>query len=334
MARKVVSSPKSPAGKSSSTKPEEATTASSSPRPAVQARPPARSASSGGLMSGTLMFRLLFLLVPLVQMLWTAEAPLRPFAGVRDPATGIVGDELIIPRILLVAAHPHDALLFAPTVLSLLSPEKRDNAELFALVVAGGETKSEWANCWDVLGLEKGKRFVLDVLELEGTAKAIWDPSVIAKHIEPFVLEHGIDTVLSFDSEGITGNPQHQALSSGLSSLVASPSLASALAAQPASERNPTAPRLFVLVSRPWWRNFSVLTPIIEHIALGVRAVTFDVAKARAEGTRAPTFFVSDVKSYGRAWRALSGFSGQFMPRELAMWVLGRSLWANEWVEV
>lgn len=140
--------------------------------------------------------------------------------------------------------------------------------------------------------------------------------------------------ILTFDEGGITGNPHHKALSAGVAELVSSPSLAAALAAQPAALRNPTAPRRLVLRSRSWARNLGLFTPIVEHAVLGAQALRSDPAKMRAEGTRVPTYFVSDVKGYIKAWKALLNQPSQMGPMELALWVLGRSMWINEWVEV
>ena len=50
---------------------------------------------------------------------------------------------------------------------------------------------------------------------------------------------------------------------------------------------------------------------------------------------RAPTVFISDVKTYARSWAALLRFGEETKnPLKLAKWVLGRSLWVNEWKEV
>ncbi|THH11422.1 hypothetical protein EW145_g666 [Phellinidium pouzarii] len=337
MVKKAVAGSKGPTGKSSSVKAAAASTPTSnniSGASATQPQAPTRKADTPvrAAAQGTLLFRLMFLLIPLLQMLWTAEAPRRPFAAVRDPATGFVEQELINPRIVLAVAHPRDALLFAPTALAMLTPKRRETAEFFTLVLSGNA--SAWKNEWEMLGLDEGKQFVLNVLEPEDSADATWTPNVIAKQVEPFILEHNIDTILTFDAEGITGHPHHRALFAGLSELLASPSLASSRAAQPESLRNPTAPRLFALRTRSWARHLSIFTPVFEHLALGVNALRFDAAKAKAEGLRVPTVFVSDIKMYIRSWRTLVKVPGQLMPLKLAMWILGRSLWINEWIEV
>lgn len=121
-----------------------------------------------------LYISLIFLLWPLVQSLWTPEAPKRPFSLLRDPTTNLpLTDELIEPKILLVTAHPDDEVLIAPTVLSLLDEEHSKTATLYALTLSTGDFNGgkelgekrteEWKGSWDVLGLSEDRRFILDV---------------------------------------------------------------------------------------------------------------------------------------------------------------------------
>ncbi len=78
-----------------------------------------------------------------------------------------------------MTAHPDDEILFAPTILSLLSEEHREHADLWALTLSTGNyvlpganltaqaqsevRRAEWDNSWDVLGLSKDRRWILDV---------------------------------------------------------------------------------------------------------------------------------------------------------------------------
>lgn len=121
----------------------------------------------------------IFLLVPLASMLWSAEAPRRPFSLLTTPRVGAAkstsGEEpaLIEPRVLLLTAHPDDEILFAPTVLDLLSEEKKATASLWSLclstgdfgggAVLGQKRRAEWNASWTVLGLDEDKRTLLDV---------------------------------------------------------------------------------------------------------------------------------------------------------------------------
>lgn len=101
-------------------------------------------------------------------MLNTNEAPKRPFALLKD-ASAEHGERLIQPRILLVTPHPDDEVICAPTVLSLLSEEKKKDSAFYALTLSTGDAfgegkrrEKELKESWDVLGLDEGRRFILD----------------------------------------------------------------------------------------------------------------------------------------------------------------------------
>ena len=71
----------------------------------------------------------------------------------------------------------------------------------------------------------------------------------------------------------------------------------------------------------------------MEHVLLVYRALMFDAVKAKAEGLHVPTFFISDIRKYIRAWRVVLCFPSQRGPLEVLGWVLSRDLWVNEWIE-
>ena len=123
----------------------------------------------------------LLIILPLVSLLWDSECPSRPFALVRTRSTASTGGSstrLVNPRILLVTAHPSDEVLFAPTVLALLTEEKKKNSELWTVSLSSGSgsasasgigegvgevRKVELAKSWNVMGLSRERRVVLDV---------------------------------------------------------------------------------------------------------------------------------------------------------------------------
>ena len=183
---------------------------------------------------GSVLFRLLFLLVPMIQMLWTAEAPRRPFGAIRDPETGLfrmkevsvattaaittttttagagAGDgtevnaeikkvyELINPRVLTVVTTPRDVMSFVVTLGLMEDQERRDYSEVFVLSVGAGADGADG-------GEKDGWGRVLDVVGIDKDRRFIldaredveedWEPEKIAKKVEPFVIENAIDTV-------------------------------------------------------------------------------------------------------------------------------------------
>ena len=119
----------------------------------------------------------IFLIVPIVSMYWSSEAPKRPFSVIRTRENGeiipVSERYQIKPNILLLTAHPDDEILFAPTILSLLTEERRGNSTLWAMCLSAGDFGGgaglgvrrieEWNASWSILGLEEERRVILDV---------------------------------------------------------------------------------------------------------------------------------------------------------------------------
>lgn len=121
----------------------------------------------------------LFLSISLLSLLWTVEAPSKPFAIFKPNPIASKSPIFIRPRILLVTAHPDDEILFAPTVLSLLSEDKKKSTDLWTLCLSAGDyliasdakaqeelgliRQREWSESWDVLGIDETRRWILDI---------------------------------------------------------------------------------------------------------------------------------------------------------------------------
>lgn len=188
---------------------------------------------------------------------------------------------------------------------------------------------------------------------LRDNASAEWDASAIAAQVEPFVLKHDINAVsrvhsyttlfkfsqplqiLTFDAGGITQHPNHKSLPAGISNLLASKTLKKKL-------KGKTVPRFFTLATVSWRSQHGPLAPLIEHLSLSVRTVLRLIRAERAGTADAPgaitavpnTVFISDVRRYVQAWRALLQHRTQMSPQLVALGVLGKYLWVNEWVEI
>lgn len=322
--------------------------------------------SGGGKM--TIFIRLLFLLVPMIQMLWTAEAPRRPFGSIRDPETGLFrmkkvesgsslgrggegGEtsverkeyEIINPRVLTVITNPRSIMQCIVTLSLMCGTERREFSEVFVLSVSPGKGEGEvegWNKALDIAGVEKDRRFVLDAQEENAAG---WDPEIIAQRIEPFVIENAIDTILTYDPK--TPNPYNANVSQGVTTLLSSSSLAShisLLASKPTTQdqnRNKDEPRIhpraYHLVSHPAYRSFlgPLLTPIFERFALAIFTIRSNPGEAHAKGEKVPTVFAMDLRGYGRNWLALGSLWKYLDLMELASCVFGRDLWVNQWIE-
>jgi len=357
MPRKQVNSSSSGA-KPATTKPASATATDGKPAPDLDAlRAQARARAQLRPMSQTPVnykLYLIFLIVPIVSMLWSAEAPKRPFSLLTAPRIGAkaVTDDskpsLIDPRILVLTAHPDDEILFAPTILELLSDEKKNSTMLWSLCLSTGDfgggpelsekRKAEWNKSWASFGLEEDKRSILDIPKLKDNPELAWDPSAIADQVAPFVLKHEIDTILTFDQDGVTGHPQHGSLSAGVVHMLSSPLFTKKL------KKGAIMPRLFVLKTYQPGSHLSFFSPIVEHLSLGGSALMSDFrgygapppdpnspALKERYVKSPPTIFITNMKRYYKMWLAALEHKTQQSAKAFVLLAVGKTAWVNEW---
>ncbi|KAL5523016.1 UBC4_2 [Sanghuangporus sanghuang] len=316
------------------------------------------------------LYRFLLLLFPIIQMLLSVEAPLRPFSALRHPSGELQAgrEELIEPRILVVAPHVRDLGFFAPTVGVLLGTERRERCWVGVLGVSssnsakeGKEEKEsvrgerEWRDALEAFGtgLDVG---LLDIPELQDNPESEWDPDVVADVVLPYVLEYNIDTILTFDEGGITGNPHHTAVSRGITSLVRSQELKDALSSKSSSEKgnekekdpeksksiiHPRAYLLHTPTSPLLNPGLGPLSSVAQHFVLVFRAFRNRSNSSTGSESGKPvvtisptTTFISNVWIYGRSWKALLKISTEMYLGNILGWMVSRSLWVNEWVQV
>ncbi|KAF2670324.1 putative N-acetylglucosaminyl phosphatidylinositol de-N-acetylase [Microthyrium microscopicum] len=124
---------------------------------------------------------------------------------------------------LLVTAHPDDeSLFFGPTVLGL---QKVGNAKHLRILVFSsgnnygiGETrKAEAKEACKRIGA--AECVVLDRKDIQDNPKVWWDQDVIKKVVKEKIKEWQSDSVLTFDSGGVSGHINHRAVSAAIVSL-------------------------------------------------------------------------------------------------------------------
>ncbi|KAJ6613854.1 putative deacetylase LmbE-like domain-containing protein [Mycena sp. CBHHK59/15] len=224
-------------------------------------------------------------------------------------------------RALLLIAHPDDETFFFSPTLTALSRTPMQQVgglgEIFVVCLSTGNAKGvgdvrkeEFGRSLDIFGIPGERRFILDHPYLQDNKTAAWDPAVIANEIHPFVVEYGITTILTFDSHGITGHPNHQSTLAGAAYLVFN--------ILPLSSPS-THPRLFTLRSQP---------ASTKH--LGPLAI---LRSQQRESPKGPVFIASLV-DYVMALRAMSKHSSQLRLFSCLKGLFSRYLWVNEWVEV
>lgn len=136
------------------------------------------------------------------------------------------GRSTVTPRVLFLTAHPDDECMFlGPAITSLTKPglptresKKRKNIHLLCLSDGnyeglGMERRQELVDSCNILGLD-GSNVQLHSgrPQFEDGPDECWEPLLIAdvvrKHIERLKITH----LVTFDSRGISGHPNHCAL--------------------------------------------------------------------------------------------------------------------------
>ncbi|KAI0676516.1 LmbE-like protein [Trametes maxima] len=241
-------------------------------------------------------------------------------------------------NVLLLTAHPDDeCMFFAPTILALLGQEgslRRPNLYSLCLSVGNADglgdiRRRELAGSLDVLGIEDGRRWVVDTPELQDNFTAEWSPEDIANVLRPYVIEQHISTILTFDYQGISSHPNHVSLPRGAAHLL---STLSYTAEKP-------RPRLFSLITVPLRKKYlGPISPIFTKLAISAMRLlhasdTLETTTTTTATTEA-AIAVSGWDGYVRALSAMMEHRSQLVWFRWLYVSFSRYMWVNEWVEV
>ncbi|KDR80194.1 hypothetical protein GALMADRAFT_242474 [Galerina marginata CBS 339.88] len=253
-------------------------------------------------------------------------------------------------NILLVTAHPDDeALFFAPTILALQS---MPSVALSVVCLSTGNAeglghvrKLELDRSLRVLGVDKMR--ILDHPELQDNQTASWDAAVIASVLKRYVADFKIDTILTFDSSGISSHPNHQSLPAGATALIQS------LHPNPGQTSGAQLLRLFTLqtTSLPLKYTSLLAVPLtkldvyafrlmqrFERLILSIVATWYpnllDLTIPRNPEANAQPTFVSGYEAYGTAIEAMRAHESQWVWFRYLYVAFSRYMWVNSYVEV
>ncbi|KAL1946269.1 hypothetical protein VTO73DRAFT_15396 [Trametes versicolor] len=209
-------------------------------------------------------------------------------------------------------------MFFAPTLLALLDDTgmyNRPKIHSLCLSVGiadglGDVRRLELERSLDVLGIEDGRRCVVDRPDLQDNFTTEWDPQTIASVLRPYVLENRISTILTFDHQGISSHPNHISLPKGAAHL---------LSTLPSNSR----PRLFSLITVPLHSKYlGPIAPIAAKLALML------------PGACGAPVAVSGWDGYMRALQAMMQHRSQLVWFRWLYVSFSRYMWVNEWAEV
>jgi len=244
-------------------------------------------------------------------------------------------------------------MFFAPTVLALAALQRpsvssRDptsSSSLYSLCLSVGNAdglgairKYELESSLDLLGVDTDKRSIVDHPDLQDNFTAYWDAQIIASVLKPYIMQNRINTILTFDREGISGHPNHKSLPAGAKALMSTL----------------TEVRLFTLITTPVLPKYSgILAPSLAKFDLYASALLHFLETQLARVLTAlniyvppagptPTtprpevmpVFVSGIKEHWAAVQAMRTHTSQMVWFRWLYVLFSRYMWVNEWNEV
>ena len=127
-------------------------------------------------------------------------------------------------RVLLVIAHPDDeTMFFSPSIIGIT----RQNCDVYLLCLSSGDfrtgqgqrRKGELLDAVQYLGLKSEAVTVIEHSRLPDDPSAVWNKQLIGNIVLRFVDTLDIDTVLTFDSGGVSRHANHRSVFSSVQQL-------------------------------------------------------------------------------------------------------------------
>ncbi|KAF8496418.1 LmbE-like protein [Russula emetica] len=254
-------------------------------------------------------------------------------------------------RILLLTAHPDDeTFFFGPTLTSLIpslsapvSASSREKAsdtvallfpQVYSLCLSVGNAdglgdirRRELGDSLDILGVAEDRRWILDKSEFQDGIHVRWDADLIADTVYKYVSTYNISTILTFDSYGVSGHPNHFSLYHGVSRL---------LAASPAGIRYPLV--AYSLKSKPTIIKY---TGILAPMVIKLKIISLRALDTLVNGTNGSdsvfsvrSVFVAGIKEYRRTVIAALRHQSQRVWFRWLYLAFSQYMWVNEWERI
>jgi len=122
--------------------------------------------------------------------------------------------------VMVITAHPDDeCLFFSPILLNLI----RRGLEVHVLCLSSGDfyglgtlRAHEFRRSASALGVAPDFAHLVNDSRLSDGPGRYWPPEVVASVVDSFVTTYRIDVVVTFDDGGVSGHPNHCAISAGM----------------------------------------------------------------------------------------------------------------------
>eukprot|EP00111_Clytia_hemisphaerica_P023558 TCONS_00069396-protein len=131
----------------------------------------------------------------------------------------------MVHKVLLVTSHPDDEVMFfAPSIFNLVGMLGKENIYLLCLsngdFYGEGKTREkELVACCKRLGIAPSNMAIVDNENFQDDPKARWDREELSSLIQKCADKFGVNTLLSFDANGVSGHQNHMDLHKSIISL-------------------------------------------------------------------------------------------------------------------
>ncbi|PAV15258.1 carbohydrate esterase family 14 [Pyrrhoderma noxium] len=240
-----------------------------------------------------------------------------------------------------------------------VNKEDMGNDKVHSLCLSTGDAdglgsirKNELGASLDVLGVPEGRRWVLEE-PFKDNITLFWDAELIAKYVRPYLVEHNIDIILTFDKYGISSHPNHISLYYGVSNLLSNPQhrglrgyslrttpllqkYTGVLEAAWLSLENlmcsplsaPTRPNtLFV-------KLLAYFTRLTHHCETRLNFKSTVSGDSDLNSLAPPPTFISGWKEYFTALKAMTKHHSQLVWFRWLYVSFSRYMWVNDWIEI
>ncbi|KAJ1834646.1 hypothetical protein LPJ63_001777 [Coemansia sp. RSA 2711] len=124
-------------------------------------------------------------------------------------------------HVLFVTAHPDDECMFFTPTLASLARQPHVAVSLLCLSKGdhdghGDVRKKELIKAAVSFGLTPDSVIIVDDPNLPDDPKKAWNVALVAKTVEAVVAAGDVDTVFTFDRQGVSGHPNHIAAYMGV----------------------------------------------------------------------------------------------------------------------